>query len=141
MAVKTYDPRQVLISFRDQRLTGFADGDMITFTIPEAFTGHVGTDGLVTRIATNNNLVPFVVRASQTADANDVLSGFFASDRAAPNGAGVGPFLVQDLLGRTKIRLNAWISKPPDPNFGAGNTAREWQFQGELVQLDVGGNG
>jgi hypothetical protein len=139
--VKTYDPRSVLTSFRDQRLSGFSDGDMLSFTIPEAFLLHVGTDGRVSRIATNNVGIPFVVRLAQTSDSNDVLSAFFQSDRAAPNGAGVGPFVVSDLLGRTKIRLNAWISKAPDLAFGAGNAPREWQFQGELVELVVGGNG
>jgi hypothetical protein len=140
VSVKTYDPRQTVASFKDRRASGFADGDMIQATIPDDYVSHQGTDGLVTRIRTNNKIGRVVMRLSQTTDFNDVLSGFRATDLAAPNGDGVGELLVQDLLGRSKLRMNAYILKAPDLTFGAGNAAREWVFEGEITEYFAGGN-
>lgn len=129
MGFKIYDADQVSVNIAGIPVTGgYADGEFIRIEFEtDAFTDVVGTDGEVTRSKTNDRRATATLSLMQTADANNLLAALHQADRNAPNGAGVGAFLVRDRQG-TAIYTGSecWISKPPDATFDREATPREW---------------
>lgn len=121
---------------------GFAEGTMVDIN-PEsdAFIVKVGAMGHVTRIKTNNNLVTITVRLMQTSHYNDALSALHTLDKLVPNGAGVGPSIINDLSGTSKYFCSkSWVAKAPQVQRGADDNVMEWKIQGILDLRVDGGN-
>jgi hypothetical protein len=129
--LKEYDADQVLVYFNGVRLQGFADGEFFTVEqLSDGFTDVVGTDGEVTRSKTNDRRMKVVAKLMQSSDANAALSVLHAKDLNAPNGAGVGTFLMQDLSGATIVQgAQAWIVKYPDGSMDRGPKGRDWEIR------------
>lgn len=130
-SMKEYDADQVLVYFNGVRLQGFADGEFFTVTqLSDGFTDVVGTDGEVTRSKTNDRRVTVMAKLMQSSSANAALSVIHNSDLNAPNGAGVGTFLMQDMNGGTIVSgPQAWIVKYPDGSMDRGAKGRDWEIR------------
>jgi hypothetical protein len=143
MAVREYDPDQVVVYFLGQRLVGFADGEFVTVAQQsDGFSDVVGTDGTdVSRSKSNDRRVTATVKLMQTSPSNDFLSTAHQGDLDAPNGAGVGTFLIQDLGGTTLVHDdNAWIIKFADESKDRTAKANEWAIRLARPTRIVGGN-
>lgn len=142
MSTKHYDADQVTVAIAGIPISGYADGEFLTLTMEsDAFTDVVGTDGDVTRSKTNDRRATCTVKLMQSSDSNDLLSALYNTDQKAPNGAGVGAFLIKDRQGRSLFAATAcWIMKAPDISLDRTATAREWTIRvAELERFD-GGN-
>jgi hypothetical protein len=142
MAAKVYDAKSVIITFGPILVSGFADGTFVSVDQNEdSFTLQMGTDGEGTRSKSNNKSHTITFTLMQSSDSNDLLSAQHNLDLATPNGDGIGPLFVKDLLGRaTYLAETAWIRKPPTAEFGREAGPREWTLETDnLVRLD-GGN-
>lgn len=139
---REYDPDQVSASVNGVPLSGFADGEMIGVERQgDDFEDVVGTDGEVTRSKSSDNRATVTVRLMQSSPANDLLSAMRTLDKASPNGAGVGPFMLRDKQGRTILLAEkCWIAAPPKSSWDRTAKEREWKIRcASLVEFH-GGN-
>jgi hypothetical protein len=139
---KNYDADQITIAIAGIPVTGYADGEFFTLEMEtDSFTDTVGTDGEVTRSKTNDRRATAHLKLMQSSDSNDLLSALYNTDLNAPNGAGVGAFLVRDRQGRALYTAAAcWIQKPPPVAFDRTAKERDWTIRiGSLARFD-GGN-
>lgn len=139
---KEYDPDQVVVYFAGKRIQGFADGEFITVEqMSPGFTSVSGSDGEVARSKSNDRRAKVTVKLLQTSDSNDDLSEVHQTDLDAPNGAGVGTFLMQDLQGTTLVHADqAWITQFPDGSNDRTAKSREWVIELARAERVVGGN-
>lgn len=142
MGAKTYDPDNVVITFANQPIKGFADGSFLVIEpTKEAFTVVEGADGEVVRTKTSSKIDSIRIVLMSTSDSNDVLSAIHELDKQAPNGAGIAPFGVADLSGRFLYAApEAWIEKAPTADFGREAGPREWVLKGVDAQRFDGGS-
>jgi hypothetical protein len=130
---RTWDADQVTISIAGVPIVsgGFAEGEFLRIEYEEdAFTDKVGTGGSVVRSKTKDERATATIMLLPTAAANAVLQALHARDKAAPNGAGVGRFLVEDLnTGEIWEGPQAWIVRAPDVSFDREPTMREWRIR------------
>ena len=139
---KFYDADLVTVAIAGIPVSGYADGEFLSITQEtDAFSDVVGTDGEVTRSKTKDTRATVSLKLMQTSDSNDLLSALYNTDMSAPNGAGVGAFLVRDRSGRSLYTGDAcWIQKAPDVSFDREATSREWTIRvANLLRFD-GGN-
>lgn len=139
--VPTYDPGLVSCSFAGIIIQGFVEGSFLTIEQESAnFVKKVGSDGTVARARSRNQSATATFKLLQTSKSNDDLSALANRDLAAPNGAGVGSFLVRDLSGRSLFRADAaWIAEVPKPDFGNEVGEREWKIDlAKIVRIDGG---
>ncbi|MBX9744275.1 MAG: DUF3277 family protein [Chlamydiales bacterium] len=141
MGVRTYDPKQVIITVGGVPMSGFADGSFLTVDRDDnQWTKVTGADGTSTRIKSNNRSGNMIITLKQSSPSNDVLSGFANVDELT--NAGVVPILVKDLSGNSIFfSATGWVKKYPSSEFGKDLANREWVL--DLVDLDVfvGSNG
>jgi hypothetical protein len=127
-SAKFYDPDLVAIYFNGAIVQGYADGEFITVAqVSNGFDDVVGTDGEVARSKSNDRRVEVTIKLLQTSSTNAAFSVIHNLDLNAPNGAGVGTFLMQDLQGGTIVHGDqAWIVKYPDDSMDRTAKSREW---------------
>lgn len=107
----------------------------------EAFTEVVGADGEVSRARSNDRRAKVTITLWQTGEANGFLSALHNADLNAPNGAGVGAFLLEDLSGFTVVAGDAcWIKKFPEVSYGSEIKKRVWEITVANAIWFVGGN-
>jgi hypothetical protein len=140
MAVKTYDPGKIVLTFAGNLIGGYADG---TFVLAErregAFGLVIGAGGEGCRIRSRNKSGSVTLTLMASSLANDILSAIAAADELA--GTGVGPLFLKDLNGNTLVAAaNAWIEKLPNVEFGKDLSTREWLIACEQLDVTVGGN-
>ena len=142
MAAKFYDPNAILIYFAGNRIQGFADGEFLNYDrMSPGFQDVVGTDGEVARSKSNDTRIKVMIKLMQTAASNLVLSSVHNTDLNAPNGAGVGTLLIQDLQGFTYVSCaQAWIVKYPTGSNERTAKPREWELHGIAQTYVEGGN-
>ena len=141
MAVKTYDPREVIVTFGGIPLTGFADGTFITVSrASERFTKAVGADGEVARSRNNDNTHEVTLTLIQTSPSNNYLSIIARVDKIM--NMGVKALSITDLSGSTLFFWNeAWINNDPDVEFNKEIGDRAWVFNTGQVKEDfIGGS-
>jgi len=140
MAVRTYDPKDVSILVGGVPIKGFADGEFVRVNKKsDAFTLVVGSDGVVSRAASNDNTGEMVIMLSQTSPSNDTLSALHLADLATKSG--VVPILITDNSGRSVyVSAFGWIRKLPDSSFGKDITNREWNLDMADFSAFIGGN-
>ena len=111
--MKTYDPNQFDVIFAGYRLSGFAEGSMISLTHEaNSFTDKIGVDGGVTRERSADKRATLTVSLMQTSESNEDLSALYNADRDAANGSGVGELRIVDRAGTTVFEAaKAWIQK------------------------------
>jgi len=132
-----YDPKEVLITFGEILLEGYADDTFVRID-PNADNAQLfmGVDGQGTRGIINDKsaTISFILAASSKS--NPLLSALAKLDRAT--GAGVRPLLVKDKSGTSLfVAPTAWIQREPTREYGAMPGTREWTIvTDELLPLD-----
>jgi hypothetical protein len=139
---KQYDPDQIVMSIAGVPIVGTAEGDMVTVEYEtDAFLDVAGTDGETVRSKSLDRRATVIFRLMQTSSSNPALDALHAADYNAPNGAGVGTLVIQDLQGNTLLRSEkAWIAAPPAVAFGATAGPREWKIRCAKLVGSHGGN-
>lgn len=139
----TYDSDQIAIDLGGIKIdSGFADGSFVKIE-PEGmyFTYVLGTDGSVTRSKTKNKCAKITIMLMQSSYINDQLSALMIVDNAAPNGAGISPFLLKDLAGTTFCAgAHCWIEGPPTMEYDRTAKSREWPLFCSDLNVFVGSN-
>lgn len=140
MAVKNYDPKQVVVSIGGAIMQGYADGTFVTVTrLNDAFTSHAGADGEVSRAKSNDRRGEMVLTLAQTSLSNDVLSGVAAVDERTGNG--IIPIAIKDLSGTTTyFSGSGWIRKIADGSFSKEIENREWTIDLASMDAFIGGS-
>ena len=96
----------------------------------DAFADEAGADGSVVRYATHENRATCTIVLKGSSKENAKLSALHALDKAAPNGAGVVPFLVRDNNGTTIIATDkAWIRAMPETARAAAPGDVSWAIR------------
>jgi len=138
--VRTYDPKQIIMTFGPIVFSGYAEGTFVTLARSgDAFTKVKGADGGVDRV--NNNALDFAVTVTlkQTSLVNDLLSASLNLDLIT--NLGILPLIVKDLAGTTLfVATSAWIAKDPDLEYGDAQSGREWRFDTGPADLFQGGS-
>lgn len=139
---KFYDANAIVIYFAGITISGFADGEFYSIeATADAFDWVVGTDGEVAWSKTNDRRAIVTLKLLQTSIANAALSTIINTDRDAPNGAGVGSFLMQDLQGGTIVQAaQARIMRHPDASLDRTAKPREWKIGLARATRVEGGN-
>ena len=140
MSVRTYDPKQVIITIGGVPMSGFAEGTFLEVVRNEpTWNTVVGADGLVTRGKTNNFSGTLTLTLKQSSPSNDVLSGFMALDEAT--NAGVVPILVKDLSGNSiYFGARCWVTQYANSAFGKDIADRVWTLTMDEADIFVGSN-
>jgi hypothetical protein len=123
--------------------SGYADGSFVKIERDNdgRFIVHKGTDGSITRSKALDKLHKVSIKLSRSSAANDKLSALINLDDAADNGAGVGPFLLQDLSGRALFAgARGWVHKDPDVELDREQTDSEWIIMVADLRRFDGGN-
>lgn len=140
MPVRTYDPKQVVVSVGLVTIGGFADGTAIQVTrTNDAFTVVSGTDGVTSRSKSNDRSGEITFTLAQTSPSNDHLSGLALLDETL--NTGIVPVTIEDTNGTSKyFSSHAWVKKQPDIEFAKELTNREWVLQAVDIDYFTGGN-
>lgn len=138
--VKTYDPKSIALTVNGIPISGFADGEFISFEYDEdAFSKVTGADGISSRAKSNNNDGNLTITLQQTSPSNDVLTGIAVADKLS--NTGVVPVILKDILGTTTIfSANGWIRRIPQVNYSKEISNREWVLDLSSVEVFLGGN-
>ena len=109
----------------------------------DTFEEEESADGSVCRYATHGSLYTITVKLKGWSAENPKLMALHALDANAPNGAGIGIFLLKDGNGSTLCNSDkCWIKKPPQSGFGKNRPDVDWVFKvvANVGQMLIGGN-
>lgn len=139
-AVKTYDPKMVIVNFGTLKISGYASGTFIRVSRSgDAFGKVKGAGGDVERVNRNQGDFEVTLTLLQTSSTNQELSAILAADMVT--NAGVFTLSIEDKLGNTLFFASqAWIRKDPDWEDGDDLNSREWIFDTSWAANNVGGN-
>lgn len=139
-AVKTFDPKMVVMTFGVIPISGYAEGTFVRVKRSgDAFAKSKGAGGDIERINRNQGDFEVAITLQQTSGTNQELSAALAADIAT--NAGVLPLTVKDLLGNTLFFApQAWIRVDPEWEDGDELNSREWTFDTGIGANLVGGN-
>lgn len=137
--LRTYDPKQIAITFGAIIFTGYADGDFLEITGEDGFEFREGADGSEDRINKNKNGKDINITLMQSSITNDALSAVFLVDTTTNQG--IFPLVIKDLNGTTTLFSGqAYIKKLPDKTFGDSLGTITWNFRAVQSNYFVGGN-
>ena len=138
MATDTYDPKRYVLVVAGIPIPaeGYAEDEFIKLERDsQLFTDKVGADGKVTRAKSHDKRATCTFSTMQGAAVNAVLSTLAKLDESSDNGAGIGPFALENLDGTTVHEADeCWIAKLPDGSLGKEPTARAWMIR--IAQLN-----
>ena len=140
LPVRTFDPKQVVITFGALSISGYAEGTFVSVNRSgDAFAKSKGAGGDVERVNRNQGDFEVTVTLQQTSPTNAELSAILASDQVT-NG-GVFELTIKDMLGQTLFFApQAWIRKDPEWEDGDDLNSRAWVFDTSIAANLVGGN-
>lgn len=140
MSVRTYDPKQVIVTINGIPMSGFSDGTFLEVDRTEpTWSTVVGADGLVTRGKTNNFTGTVTLTLKQSSPSNDILSGLMAIDEAT--NTGVFPILIKDLSGNSiYFGGRCWVTQYANSTFGKDISDRQWTLMMDEADMFVGSN-
>lgn len=138
--VKTYDPKNVIITFGPNIISGYAEGSFVTITRGgNLFEKRQGSDGSVDRINKNTRHYEVTITLMQTSPTNDILSAIALLD--ITTNTGKLPLTIKDVNGTTTFfAKQAWIQKDPDDEDGDSLGSREWVLATGIADKFTGGN-
>lgn len=140
-AVKTYDPKSIIVIYGGVPIAGFADGTFVSVSpAGDRFGKGVGADGEVSRNKSNDNTSEVTLTLMQTSISNDYLSGVLNLDKLS--NAGKLPLMIKDMLGTTLLAWSeAWIKTPPTVDMSKETGERAWVLDtGQIDIENFGGN-
>ncbi len=138
--VKTYNPRQLIVTVGNKAISGFAEDSFLT--IEEKGNGVVsktGCDGEVARAVDPTKQYTINLTLLQMSDSNSLLHKYYMRDKA--DGQGVFPITIKSITNDTIINTNAaWVVKEAVRTFGRETNNRQWTIEtGESnIQDDLG---
>lgn len=140
MAVKTYDPAQVIITVNGIIISGYADGTFVTVERDsDSWSKQIGADGDGTRSKSNDKSGKITISLMQSAESNEVLSALALLDEQT--GGGAVPVLIKDNSGTSlHVAETAWIVKPATAEYGKEAGPREWVFDTDILISNIGKN-
>lgn len=140
MGVKTYSPKDILVTVGGAIITGYANGAFVQVEQAEDQVSLVvGSDGEATRTVSANRSGSITITLQQTSESNAILSGFHQRDML--DKAGIFPVLVKDNLGKSLYTAEtAWVRKMPNAEFGNESGTREWVIDTDRLIPFEGGN-
>lgn len=137
MAVRTYDPKLVTVTFGPIILEGYMDGTFVSMAQNgDNFEKSKGADGEIDRVNKNSNDWSITVTLKQTSPSNTQLSAQAAADKLANTGK--FPLTITDLGGTSLFfAQDSWIGKEPDSEYSDTISSREWRFDtGPAQKID-----
>lgn len=135
--IKTYNPKEVIVTLGTHIVTGYADDSFVTIDPNgDGVTKKVGCDGEIVRSISPDDTFIIKLSVLQTSDTNAFLQQKLALDRKT--GDGMFPVLVKDLKGGMVFSTDAaWPIKAASRGFGKEAGNREWELHtgaGELTE-------
>jgi hypothetical protein len=136
-----YDPAQIICVAANKQIQGFADGSFIKVrALSPGFTSKAGADALVSHSRTNDPRVEVTIILMAGSADNDTLSTVHELDLDTPGGAGVFPFSLTDLNGRSVLEMTyCRVMKAPDEDISKEDGVREWVLEGRKDRRITGG--
>lgn len=135
--VKTYNPKEVLISFGTHSVTGYAEDSFINLEKNgDGITDTTGCDGEQIRSLDPDDTYNITLTLLQESVTNSWLQNKHDQDRAT--GEGMFPVTVKDLRGGTLFSCEqAWVTNAAARPFGKTAQNREWSLRtGEATLVD-----
>ena len=112
MAIQTYAPGEVHVSFKGKTVTGFGDEIVSVKRNEMLFTTVVGADGEVTRVKNSNKTGEVKITVKQTSAANALLGAIVEKDEIT--GDQVGALMIKDNNGHTMWSGEGWLAGWPE---------------------------
>jgi hypothetical protein len=144
MAVKTYDPKNVIVTVQKivnetageaLTVTGFADGTGIKVSRKnDMYTMSTGMDGETSRVKSNDKSGEISLTLAQTSPSNDLFRDLSESDTIDSDLIAITISNLADM--RKYATVTAWPRKHADIEFGKDVSNREWTF--DCVDIDFG---
>ena len=127
--VKTYNPKQVIVTCGVHIVTGFAEDSFVSIEANgDGITKKVGCDGEIVRSISPDDTYVVKLSLLQTSPTNSYLQKRFAKDQK--DGDGLFPLMVHDLKGGLLFSTEAaWVAKAAARAFGKEAANREWELQ------------
>lgn len=138
-----FDLDQLIVNFLGIPINGFGEGGAVKIEkVDPTFKVKQGMGGDVIRTKTGSKLYKVTITALQGTQVNAFLSTTLNLDEASPNGAGVGPLTISDVIQGTSLFVagSAWIEGPPPTEFANEGKDREWVLYANDGTLFVGSN-
>lgn len=135
MALKTFDPKQVVITFGTLVLSGFAEDSMITLEPVEKLSDAVvGMDGQTQRIIKNNRNYTAKVKLLATSESHkNMMAQTFIGGLFQVN---TFPFSLTSIATNESISsAAAYVEQEPTVEMSGAGDAREWSLY--LVDVDI----
>lgn len=138
-AVKTYDPKEVIVQLGGFIATDFPDGDFLTIPEIEGWEEAPGADGSEDRVNKNVTGVDVQLIVKQTSQTNDFLTARFDVDRLT--NLGFFPFSVTDLGGTTIVfGAQSYVKTKGGKTFGNSISTVTWTIRVPQIFSNIGGN-
>ncbi|GHU52679.1 hypothetical protein AGMMS49975_08980 [Clostridia bacterium] len=135
--VRTYNPKEVLVSLGTHAASGFAEDSFITLEKNgDGITDVIGCDGEQIRSLDPDDTWNITFAFLQESLTNAWLQNKHDQDRAT--GLGVFPVTIKDLRGGTLFSCEqAWVTIAAAHPFGKTAQNREWSLRtGEATLID-----
>lgn len=137
--IGSYSPNEIVVLVNGSPLSGFADGDMVTFDFDTpAATVKQGTDGqTAVSVIKGQRQGKLKIRLMQTSMANNYLAQLlFAQQNVTGTFAAVS---VMNMLGAELIQMpRGVIGKEPARAYGAEVGTSEWELVGSAIFQPAG---
>lgn len=127
-AIKTYNPKEVIVACGTHIVSGYADDSFISIEPNgDGITKKVGCDGEIARSISPDNTYKVKITLLQNSDSNSFFSNIADYDRATGNG--LFPVLIKDLRGGLLFATEAaWVIKKSPATRGKETNNREWEI-------------
>lgn len=142
MQTKSYDARDVVITWGEIELEGAAPGTIVTIAYDaDMATKTRGAQNFVVVTITGNDGGSVKWVASQASPTNDRLSAIALLQMQPGIGLIKKPIQVKHVNGTTlAIGPEAWIKKIPEAQFAEEHQDREWEFDIAHMKAFIGGS-
>lgn len=133
--VKTYNPKEVIVTLGVHIVTGYADDSFVTVDPNgDGITKKVGCDGEIVRSISPDNTYTVKISLLQSSQTNTFLQKRFNKDQK--DGNGLFPILIHDLKGGLLFSSEAaWVAKTASRSFGKEANNREWEIHTSAAEL------
>lgn len=127
-AIKTYNPKEVVVACGTHIVSGYADDSFISIEPNgDGITKKVGCDGEIARSISPDNTYKVKITLLQNSDSNSFFSNIADYDRATGNG--LFPVLIKDLRGGLLFATEAaWVIKKSPATRGKETNNSEWEI-------------
>ena len=127
-AMKTYNPKEVVVTLGNHIVTGYAEDSFISVDPNgDGVTKKVGCDGEIVRSINPDDTYIVKLSVLQYSATNSFLQQRLAQDRK--NGDGMFPILIKDLKGGMVFSAEAaWPKGPASRGYGKEAGNREWEL-------------